>query len=112
MSNEATYKDLIAFKNDPRSNKKKPVKLGYAKIVGDKIYLQFDAMPAGAWWDGSVAISDRRDDEQRGGGGGGFGGRRPAFGGGDDNPRRGPADDDDSLPFASQHEPCLWGGRD
>ncbi|MGL4808416.1 MAG: hypothetical protein ACRC4O_06710 [Giesbergeria sp.] len=108
---DATYKDLIAFKNDPRSNKKKPVKLGYAKIVGDKIYLQFDSMPAGGWWDGSVAISDRRDDDQRGGGGGGFGGRRQAFGGGDPDPRS-REDDITDIPFASQHEPCLWGGRD
>lgn len=106
---DATYKDLIAFKNDTRTNKKKPVKLGYAKQVGDKLYLQFDTVPAGAWWDGSVVISDRRDDEQRGGGGG-FGGRRPAFGGGDNGPKH--EDDMSDLPFASQHEPCLWGGRD
>lgn len=104
---DATYKDLIAFKNDPRSNKKKPIKLGYAKQVGDKLYLQFDTMPAGAWWDGSVVISDRRDDEQRGGGGGGFGGGggrrgyRPTSGAEDDGPR---GDDMSDLPFISNDD--------
>jgi len=39
--------------------------------------------------------------------------RRPDFGGGDSAPNDfGPPGGDDDIPFASQHEPCLWGGRD
>lgn len=83
MSN-GEYKDLIAFRTD-RQGKKKPVRLGYVKTTPDgKTYIQFDTLPAGNWWDGSVIISERREDNaQRGGGGGGrggFGGQRPAFG--------------------------------
>lgn len=96
MSNDA-YKDLIAFRTD-RQGKKKPVRLGYVKTTPDgKTYIQFDTLPAGNWWDGSVIISERREDNaQRGGGGrGGFGGQRPAFGA-----NAGPGDVDDSdLPF-------------